>query len=191
MPKLILLDADYTLLDVAQNFPLRPGVAAALARLKAQPNAPQLAIVTNQGGPACRAAGWDWSAKYPDLETIETRYNALAQELGLPLYLSLAYLTSQGETLLPPGVAKNDPRANPSWRWPAAGMFIQTLRDFGVRRAGDALLVTTQDKTKRAARSLRIPVADGQTWFRSQAAEKSPQKPRPASRQLAPAPTPF
>ncbi len=50
-----------------------------------------------------------------------------------------------------------------SWRWPAAGLFIQAMRDFSIRHVGDVLLVTTQDKARRAARSLGIAVADGQT----------------------------
>ena len=189
MPKLILFDADFTLLDVEDGFALRPGVKETIARLQAQPNAPHIAIVTNQGGPACRAAGWEWSAKFPDLPEIEARYNALAADLDLPLYLSLAYVTSQAETLLPPGVAKDDPRANPSWRWPAAGLFLQTLRDFGLRRPADAMLVTTQDKAKRAARSIQLPVADGLTWFNQQPRAQR-QKAAPA-RRLAPLPAPF
>lgn len=187
MPKLILFDADFTLLDVERGFALRPGVKETIARLKAQTNAPALAIVTNQGGPACRAAGWEWSAKYPDLAEIEARYHALARDLGLPLYLSLAYVSSQGDVLLPPGVTQDDPRANPSWRWPAAGLFVQAMRDFGIRRAGDVLLVTTQDKAKSAARSLRIAAADGQTWFH----QSHQPRPAAASRRLAPLPVPF
>ncbi|MCG3211883.1 MAG: hypothetical protein FOGNACKC_05529 [Anaerolineae bacterium] len=187
MPKLILIDADFTLLDVERDFALRPGVTQTLARLKAQANGPHIAIVTNQGGPACRTAGWDWSAKYPDLPEIETRYNTLAADLDLPLYLSLAYITSQGDVLLPPGVTPDDPRANPAWRWPAAGLFIQAMRDFGIRRPGEVLLVTTQDKAKCAARSLRIPVADGQPWFNQPARPVS----KPAPRRLTPLRAPF
>jgi len=189
MPKLIFLDADFTLLDVERGFSLRPGVTETIARLKAQPNAPHIAIVTNQGGPACRAAGWEWSAKYPDLPEIEARYSGLAADLGLPLYLSLAYTTSQGVTFLPQGVTKDDPRANPSWRWPAAGLFLQALRDFGWRQPADALLVTTQDKAKRAARSIQLPVADGLSYFNQQPRAQL-QKAAPA-RRLAPLPAPF
>jgi hypothetical protein len=189
MFKLILFDADFTLLDVERGFALRPGVKETIARLKAQPNPPALAIVTNQGGPACRAAGWEWSAKFPDLPEIEARYHALAADLGLPLYLSLAYI-SQGVALLPTGVANDDPRANPSWRWPAAGLFLQALRDFGLRRPAAALLVTTQDKAKRAAQSMQLPVADGLTWFNQQPRPLPQQMATPA-RRLTPLPAPF
>ena len=83
MPKLILFDANFTLLDIENGFALRPGVKETIARLKAQPPPPAMAIVTNQCEPACHAAGWEWSARYPDLAIIETRYDALTTDLGL------------------------------------------------------------------------------------------------------------
>lgn len=137
--KLIVLDADGTLVD-RETGELLPGVEDWLGLINHPgcTSRPKLAIATNQGGPACHDAGWEFSHKFPSLDVVERRYEALAERIGAKLFMSLLYITSDGQHLVPQRLAeqehasyydgpdakvgRRDPRLSPHWRKPNPGM---------------------------------------------------------------------
>lgn len=147
--ELLILDADGTLVDretgeflegVERFFTLlnRPGCR----------NRPAVVICTIQGGPACHDAGWPWSEKYPTLAEVEERYGKLAERLGAKLYMSLIYETKNGDIILPQDLSPNDPRANPGWRKPRPGMYLQAMADAGVRDIEQVLVIGDRPQDK-------------------------------------------
>jgi len=127
---LIIFDADGTLCD-RETGDLLPGVVDYFELLRAARNAPALAIVTNQGGPACAEQSWAKPGQFPTLADVEARYGALAERLGANLYMSLAYVTTGGSVLRPSAIGPDDPRARLDWRKPAPGMLQQAMQEAG------------------------------------------------------------
>lgn len=133
MYQLILFDA-VDLLDNKGELLLEAKAYFARLRLMGRP---QAALITNQGGPACRDADWAWSAKYPTLAEVEAQYGRLAETLGARLYMSLIYLTRQGQVYRPVELAADGPRGRVEWRLPGGGMIRQAMQDHGVERPAD------------------------------------------------------
>lgn len=145
-PHLIIFDVDGTLV-ARESGQLLPGVQQFFALLPHARNRPAVALATNQGGPACRDAGW--GDKYPSLAEVEWRYGRLAGQLGARLYMSLVY-QGRGGLIIPSGLAAGDPRLNPAWRKPAPGTLIQAMRDAGVH-PHDTLMVGDRPEDQQAA----------------------------------------
>lgn len=144
---LVILDADGTLChrDTGAVLPL------AVEIWKAAPRA--IAIATNQGGPACKAAGWDNPAKgrkYPTLAAVEEKYRHLADRLNAKLYMSLAYQTRDGEWIYPAGLERKDPRLQHEWRKPAPGMLIAAM-SFYRATPGRTIFIGDSDEDEAAA----------------------------------------
>jgi len=93
----------------------------------------QFAIATNQGGPACRDAGWPTSKKYPSYGHVVNFYRLVAQRMennaNRGLYIAMAYKTQSGEILVPAHVMSSSRQLDPSWRKPEPGMILAAQRD--------------------------------------------------------------
>ncbi len=147
MKKLLIFDIDGTLVE-RDSTDLMPGRKAFFQSLIGQNI--YLALATNQGGPACRDAGWEWSDKYPSLIQVEERINAIRQTLfeiteGIrpEVYMALVFVDKGGNVHIPksmdpanmaydgPDLAtfELDLRINLSWRKPEPGMIIQAMND--------------------------------------------------------------
>lgn len=160
---LIIFDADGTVWD-RESGELLPGVAGALEMLARARHAPALAIVTNQGGPACAEQPWAKPGQFPTLAEVESRYGALAARLGARLYMSLAYVTSRGAVLRPAGVGEDDPRGSLDWRKPAPGMLLAAMQAAGA--APDrTLMIGDRPEDREAAAAAGCYFQWAQKWF--------------------------
>jgi hypothetical protein len=92
---------------------------------------PIIAIATNEGGPACRDAGWSQSDRFPTVGKVMARAMKFKLLIGAKLALvSLAYQTKNGNWLYPKGLAENDERLLRGWRKPAPGMLLTIAKEF-------------------------------------------------------------
>lgn len=124
MYDLIIFDVDGTIAE-RDTGRLLPNVSTVISGLSCK-----IAFATNQGGPACHDAGF--RGDYPTLATVEQKYTALAERFGARLYMSLVYLSKNGDVYVPAGLSADDPRLNPEWRKPRPGMLFQAMKEFGV-----------------------------------------------------------
>ena len=150
-PKLIILDADGTLID-RDTGKFLPGVERWLAAINHPGcrNRPALAIATNQGGPACHDAGWDFSDQFPALAEVRRRYESLAAKIEARLYLSLVYRTKDGALLRPISISADDPAACEDWRKPNPGMLLAAMAEAGVEPS-DTLMIGDRPEDQKAA----------------------------------------
>ena len=140
-PKLIIFDADGTLID-RESGQWLPNVLGTIAAL---PKGTRLAVATNQGGPACRDAGWAWSGQFPALAEVEARYTAVAETIGARLYMALAYKSSKGDWYVPTAVQEDDPRLQRHWRKPSPGMLVAAMSDTAVGPMGTLMVGDGED----------------------------------------------
>jgi phosphoglycolate phosphatase-like HAD superfamily hydrolase len=143
---LIIFDADGTIAD-RESGQLLPGVAEFISLLRQARNRPAFAIATNQGGPACRDAGW--GNHFPALADVEARYGALAKRMNARLYMSLCYQSKSG-LIVPSGLRASDPRLNPQWRKPAPEMLFRAMSDAGATPA-TTLMIGDRPEDQQAA----------------------------------------
>jgi HAD superfamily hydrolase (TIGR01662 family) len=160
MTELIIFDADGTLID-RDTGEILPDVEAKLLSI----DVPDIAIATNQGGPACHDAGWAGSSKYPTLEEVEQKYYKLANTLGATLYMSLLYTNMSKKLYYPNGIKPDDPRANPEWRKPKPGMLLQAMTDHYAARE-DTIFVGDSIDDKLASENAGIEFIHRDNFFR-------------------------
>ena len=160
---LIIFDADGTLI-ARDSGQLLPGVAeySSLLNHPGCRNRPALAVATNQGGPACRDAGW--GDHYPALAQVESRYGALAAQLGARLYMSLIYIDKSGGIYIPAGLPADDPRLSLSWRKPQPGMLRQAMLDAGALPQ-NTLFIGDSPDDQAAARAAGCAFIFAQKFF--------------------------
>lgn len=157
--RLLLFDVDGTIAarDEATLLP----AAAEFFRILAQQRAsgleiPQVALVTNQGGPAVRHwmedGGFGEPAKYPTLEQVKTRLDGLVAQIPLDvrLYAAYAYQSSKGNWAPVPMRHAGDPAWSRSWRKPNPGMIYQALDDSHVDGRA-AMMIGDADTDEQAA----------------------------------------
>ncbi len=131
---MIIFDIDGTLVD-RDSTELLPGRKHFFQSLE---KGVLIALASNQGGPACRNAGWDWSNKYPTLDDVENRLSIIkgiieeAASRMAHLYTSLIFIDKGGKIHIPKEISEKDPRLNIEWRKPAPGMLNQAMKDLGV-----------------------------------------------------------
>lgn len=154
---LTIFDADGTLIDRATGEFLL-GVWDVL-----QNTWGDVAIATNQGGPACRDAGW--GDHFPALAEVEERYGRLAASIpGCRLYMSLIFQAKSGEIIAPAGLLPDDPRLNPEWRKPKSGMILQAMADLGASSA-DTRFVGDSEEDRLAAEAAGVMFFHASTFF--------------------------
>lgn len=146
--KLVLFDIDGTLIDRDTKEELLD-VESLLNSLKEK--GIKYAFVTNQGGPACRDAGWDFSADFPTFEEVEDYYTSLSEKYSAKLYVCYLYQTKAGKIFKPKALNEDDPRLNPEWRKPKPGMIIQAMQDFGIYNKEEAIFVGDGEEDRKAA----------------------------------------
>lgn len=157
---LTIFDADGTLIDRTSGEFL-PGVWEGLLNTFGD-----IAIATNQGGPACRDAGW--GDHFPTLAEVEERYGRLAASIpGCRLYMSLVFHTKSwrdGECIVPNGLPPDDPRLNPEWRKPKPGMILQAMADFGAA-PNETRFVGDSEEDLQAAKAAGVMFFHAREFF--------------------------
>lgn len=156
---LYIFDIDGTLIDDTGKF--LPGVERWFQNRQSWH---QVALATNQGGPACHDAGWTWSDTYPALAEVEMKYGALASFLKAKLFMSLVYVTKNGNLLIPEGLPADDPRLNPNWRKPKPGMLQAALQHFGYKPS-EAVFVGDRSEDEDAARAAGVSFVPASQFF--------------------------
>lgn len=150
MAKLFLLDIDDTIADRNSTI-VYPAALAFLSRTSAD-----IAFVTNQGGPACHDAGWDFSDKFPSLEDVEERLQTIVRSIPLlsnyAVYVAYAWkVKSTGKIIVP----SSDrfifsASIDEAWRKPNPGMLLQAMKDFRVK-PHETLMIGDRPEDKGAA----------------------------------------
>lgn len=107
MAELAIFDLDGTLAD-RDSVEIYPEMADLLRSLAGQ--GVKIALATNQGGPACRNAGWSWSANFPSYDEVQARLELICSEIeaitGQPPHLEVcwAYRTKAGQLIFPDAI---------------------------------------------------------------------------------------
>lgn len=165
MAKLFLFDIDDTICN-RDSTDIYPEALDLLARTTAD-----FALVTNQGGPACHDAGWDFSDKFPSLEEVQKRLVAIGKTLFLfaginpAIYVAYAYKQENGKVIVPKSehfvfTASIDE----SWRKPNPGMLHQAMADFQVR-PHECLMVGDREEDRLAAEAAGVAFVWAKEFF--------------------------
>jgi len=192
--KLIVFDVDGTL-TVPWKEELLPGVKDwfrvwRLAKLNG--NAPDVALATNQGGPALRAwmeqDGWGEPEKFPTIQDVIARLSSVKNMLSdngrlvLPLYISTAYKTGNKDLYAPfqNWMTFGDDRKGMvgrhyvMWRKPQPGMLLALAHVYEYSPAlKQCLAVGDHDADEIAARRAGFDFKSNSDFFIEQRGIKS------------------
>ena len=155
--KLILLDIDGTIVD-RNSTVVYPEALDFFARTSAD-----IAFVTNQGGPACHDAGWDFSDKFPSFEQVETRLKTIIESIPMSasygLYVCYAYKQKNGVVIVPKSVKSAfSASIKEISRKPEPGLLYWAMGDFEVQ-PHEVLMIGDRDEDKGAAYSAGVAFA--------------------------------
>lgn len=164
MYKLICFDIDGTLMD-RDSVELYPEALKYFERNFVEgdfpkENVPAIALITNQGGPACRDAGWPWSDNYPSLADVNKRLKMVIDEvsraaLHSPLiYIAFAFKTKAGEIIYPDGI--KDHLKDESLRKPNPGMIFRAMTFKKISNPADVLMVGDRPEDQQAAENAGV-----------------------------------
>ncbi len=171
MIKLIIFDADGTLVDRdSGNF-----LDGVQDYMQSRPRDIQLAVATNQGGPACRDTGWGMNGNYPTLATVDEKYTNLAQSIEARLYMCLVYVDKRSTPYWPKDLwpddwifnknrETDDPRTWLSWRKPEPGMLLQAMSDADVS-PDETLMVGDRPEDEAAAQAAGVDFVWAHEFF--------------------------
>ena len=162
-PRMYLFDIDGTVAN-RETGELLPGVEEFFENL---PEGTAVALVTNQGGPACHDAGWAYSSNFPPLSKVEAQYAAIAKKLGCGdrLYMCLAHQLKDGRWIYPAGLSDGDPRLDHEWRKPRHGMLIKAMADAGGIDPKHVMMVGDRPEDREAARTAGVWFTDADVFF--------------------------
>lgn len=152
--KLVLLDIDGTLCD-RDSVEIYPKMRRFIEALDQDC---QVALVTNQGGPACHDAGWDFSSNFPSLSEVNSRLGHIVKQIAdmrlcePALYVAWAYEIKNGMVIMPGGKVINGEEKERELhrRKPGPGMILQALMDSQTMPA-DALMIGDRPEDRGAA----------------------------------------
>jgi HAD superfamily hydrolase (TIGR01662 family) len=154
--QLYIFDLDGTLAE-RDSTRLLPGVAEWFA---AHPDT-LTAIATNQGGVACRLAGW--GEQYPRKSSVSLRVHSVAQRFGIPqkrVLISYAYQSKAGDWLIfGKGISWSQ-----DWRKPAPGMLLAAMSRAGVA-PHNTIMVGDRDEDRAAAEAAGCAFAWAEDFF--------------------------
>ena len=152
--KLICFDVDNTLTDFNSD-DLRPQAEAHLNTLKSN----HIALITNQGGPACRDAEWPWSEKYPTMAEVNARLGWIAKQVKkltgiLPAaFVSWAYITKNDQVLFPKDLP--DDLRDVTLRKPSPAMLLKAMRHYDCQPS-DVLMIGDGVEDAEAAKAAEV-----------------------------------
>lgn len=142
--KLVLLDIDGTIAD-RDSVEIYPRARRFIESLG--PSV-EVAFITNQGGPPCRRAGWEFSRTFPTRIAVQDRldnlmkmvYDLLGRKSSL--YVAWVYQDKAGQVYDLSGPVEEDTKIKEClfWRKPGPGMILRACLDSRVVPA-DALMI--------------------------------------------------
>lgn len=153
MFNLLLLDIDRTIVDF-NDVSLYPAMVDRINEMQAE-NARageplQIALVSNQGGPACHDAGWN--GNYPEYNGVLTRIQMIKENLEaavgrtIKVYTCYAFEDKGGTIYLPK--ALEGMRNSVNWNYmrkPGPGMLAAAMADAGVGFQNTLMVGDSQD----------------------------------------------
>jgi HAD superfamily hydrolase (TIGR01662 family) len=162
--KLICFDIDGTLID-RDSTSLYPEVRKYFEDTFVdgdypKDDTPKIALVTNQGGPACHDADWPWSDKYPSLADVNSRLKMVVDEvsraaLHSPLiYVAYAYKMKNGQVIYPDGI--KDYLKDENLRKPNPGMILRAMHFKKIKNPADVLMVGDRPEDRQAAEAAGV-----------------------------------
>ena len=118
----------------------------------------KLALITNQGGPACHDAGWSNSKNFPSLNVTKKRLEKIINQLpeGASLFVTYAYVSKKGKVLIPNQLMPLDPLADPDRRKPSPKMILEAMDYFEITDPKKVLFVGDRREDSIAARKARV-----------------------------------
>ncbi len=169
MHKLILLDIDGTIAD-RDSTEVYP---AAITFFQTTPS--KVAFITNQGGPACHDAGWEFSDKFPSLEMVEKRITEILMSLPdgrhYEVFACFAYQQKNEEIIVPDTSHRMPGNTLPfyssidvSWRKPNPGMILQAMKEYNASPE-EVLMVGDRPEDKQAAHAAGVDFAWANEFF--------------------------
>ncbi len=144
MTSLLFLEPIGWLCDLDGNY--QPAKVERLAGL-----AVRKCIVVNQGGPACRAAGW--GKHYPTMRSVSRNFLRLATAIGSTLYICWVY--ERNGIVLHAPMRECDWGHDLAWRMPNPGMLQAAMSDYQANPA-DCLLLAESTDGRGAAQAASI-----------------------------------
>ena len=158
--KLILLDIDGTIAnrDSTEIYP------AARRFIEALDAGVEVAFITNQGGPPCRAAGWEFSNQFPSEEKIRARLDELMKVIyGIlgrkpSLYVAWVFRDKSGAVYNLAGLIEDETKKRKAlfWRKPGPGMILQALLDSCTAPKDTLMIGDDLDKDAGAAEAAGV-----------------------------------
>lgn len=167
--QLLLFDVDGTI-AARDQFQLHPQAAEFFCLLAQRDGRPDVALVTNQGGPAMRhwmtRDGFGQPDKYPTLAQVTERLAGLIAQIPLAsgLYVAYAYQSSKGVWAPTPPQVAGDPSWSRAWRKPQPGMLLQAMADYGVGETA-VLMVGDMDSDQQAAAAAEVDYCDASDFW--------------------------
>lgn len=160
--KLILMDVDGTITD-RDSTEIYPKMWSFIEALDQDC---QVALVTNQGGPACHDAGWPWSETYPSLQKTEERLGQILLTLEkrdhiYGMFVCYAYKQKNGVIILPKGKIKSDrchsyfAFSELAFRKPEPGMILAAMKEYRVV-ASETLMIGDRPEDRAAAEAAGV-----------------------------------
>lgn len=128
-----------------------------------------VALCTNQGGPACHDAGWGFSDKFPSLNDVRNRLEGISDQvetlIGKKPDMFVAYgykIKSNGQVIYPhdlPEHLKAD-----HWRKPEPGMILAAVAVSGVTLA-ETVMIGDRDEDRLAAEAAGVDFVWADDFF--------------------------
>lgn len=157
--KLILFDIDGTVAD-RDSVEIYPSVKRFVESLDPSVN---VAFITNQGGPACRRAGWEFSDTFPTQVGVQARLDNLMKQIydlrdmRPSLYVAWVYQAKNGDVFGLAGRVKDesDKKRALYWRKPGPGMILQACLDSSTNPA-NTLMIGDRPEDRGAAEAAGV-----------------------------------
>jgi HAD superfamily hydrolase (TIGR01662 family) len=170
--KLIIFDADGTLVDDMNSVTFDDNVVAKLVTLRHEDV--MIAIASNQGGVGLRhwmeSAGFGEPDEYPTQQDAMARLSTITGNVsaltGKPcrIYAAFAYRTKVGKWAPTPSGSEGDPMWSQEWRKPNAGMLLQAMQDAGATPA-ETLFIGDMDTDEQAANAAGVEFIHADRFF--------------------------